>query len=206
MNKSVKYYIGPFLFFGTVSVSSFANMTTNAICENSFENVSTAPSAIKLQIIDSSTRKVLNVILRNDDYYSYVLQEKRIVSQQQYIKFLHDNIGTQHVVDLAKLQSGLEKRWAVGNKKVDAYFERHVVFDEVMTLEGLHVKDKDELAKVYFDFRNQIGYLKKEYYEQFNQKPGFVALLIDLGFDVRWGDIAPVLMIAACASNRETPS
>jgi hypothetical protein len=194
MENGVAYYLG-IILLTMISLPTFAN---EVMCGSSYENLTTAPSAIKLAIKDGATGKVMNVVLRNDDYFSYVQQDKRIDDREQYIKFMRDHIGKQHIVDLAKLQEMLGKRWSVRDWKDGSFFKQHVVYDKAMTLESLQVKDKDGLVAMYFEFRDGVSFLKKEYYERFNQKPAFIALLIEFGFDVSWGDIAPILTIRVC--------
>ena len=67
-----------------------------------------------------------------------------------------------------------------------------------MTFGQLGIKSEEEFLEKYFDFNyaKGSGNLKSEYYEKYTREPAFIALLIDLGYDVVWGDYVPNLNIS----------
>lgn len=184
------------ILLGVISFPSFAEMD-NTMCKSQYNNFSTAPSAIKLKIKDAGSGQVMNVVLRNDDYYIYTKLDKGVLNGKQYIEYMTELDGHVHSVDLKKLKEMLRLRWYTIKKNSDGFFEQDIAFERAMTLDELGVKDKKALIETYFDFASSkdYGFLRLNYYEKYNRNPAFIALLIGLGLCVGWGDIAPVLTI-----------
>lgn len=186
------------ILLGVISFPSFAEMD-NTMCKSQYNNFSTAPSAIKLKIKDAGSGQVMNVVLRNDDYYIYTKLDKGVLNGKQYIEYMTELDGQVHSVDLRKLKEVLRSRRLgnVNDEKIEAFFTRNIAFERAMLLDELGVKDKKALIETYFNiaFSKKYGLLKLDYYEKYNENPAFIALLIGLGLCVGWGDIAPVLTI-----------
>lgn len=161
-----------------------------------FKNISTSPSALKIQFKEAD--KNINGIVRNDDLFNFLIEEKIVKSSDDYIKYMNINGKRPLEIDLNAFKKTLGKRWCRGqSSKGKEYFDQYIVFEAPMAFQQLRVQTENELLKKYFvfDYTKGSGSLKKEYYEKYTRNPAFIALLIDLGYDVVWGDIVPTLSI-----------
>lgn len=161
-----------------------------------FKNISTAPSAIKVQFKEGD--KNINGIVRNDDLFNFLVEVRTVKDPIDYINFMTINGKQPLKIDLNAFKKRLGKRWCQGKAALgEKYFSEHVIFKAPMTFKQLNVKGKDDLLIFYFDFNNKKGHgtLKNEYSEKYTRNPAFIALLIDLGYDVVWGDYVPNLNI-----------
>lgn len=161
-----------------------------------FQNVSTAPSAIKVQFREAG--KDVNCIVRNDDLFNFLIEEKVVKSLDDYIRYMAVNGKRPLEIDLNAFKNSLGERWCRGrSSKGKQYFGKYVVFEAPMTFQQLKVEDESDLLKKYFifDYKKGLGTLKNEYHEKYTRNPAFIALLIDLGYDVIWGDFVPDLNI-----------
>jgi hypothetical protein len=168
-----------------------------------YKNISTAPAAIKLQLKDIATGEKINVVIGNDDLSGFLIAEKIVKDYEDYVNYMIKNEGAPLEINIDNLKKALGRRWSHGKVSLsEEYFKEYVSFEEPMTFEELGVKDEQELLKKFFDFdyAKGTGVLKVEYYEKYTRNPAFIALLIDLGYYVTWGDIAPVLNISTTAS------
>lgn len=176
-----------------------AEMTSINKCVDNIDrlkNISTAPSAIKVQFREAD--KNVNGIVRNDDLFNFLIEEKVVKSSDDYIRYMTVNGKQPLEIDLNAFKKSLGKRWCRGRSlKGKEYFAQYIVFEAPMTFQQLRVEDESELLKKYFvfDYTKGLGTLKNEYYEKYTRNPAFIALLIDLGYDVVWGDYVPNLNI-----------
>lgn len=157
-----------------------------------YKNFSTAPSAIKVKFKDEKTGKVLNAIIGSDDLYYFIYKDKGIVKKEDYLQYIEENTNKPLEVNLETL----EKIFKTGksNRSRD-YYEKNIFFDVPLTFEQLGVKNEIELLNKYFCMSETFGGLKGKYDKQYNFNPAFIALLIDLGYEVVWGCYRPVLGI-----------
>ena len=171
--------------------------------EDRYKNSSTAQSCIKVILLDHKTGDTVNAIFGNEEFarliakkYGLLIDKKgRLKDQKAYIQFLNKEY--------------LEYMLKNGDKPIDIDMDieklkksSKYIFDRPVTFEQLNINSEQELLEKYFDFDyiKGKGTLKVEYYEKYTRNPSFIALLIDLGYYVTWGDIAPVLTISTTAS------
>ncbi len=194
------------IFFGTQSTKAqcavpSTNMNLPKISNmQRYQNVSTAPSAIKLLLKDTQTEQTFNVVVRNDDFF-YFLQHIMGFDYAKYVDFMIRKDGSPIEIDVQSFKEYLWKRWNVKKKYREGYFINKVTFEKEVTLKELEVANEKQILEKYFNCQ-ETGpcTLKVEYYERYNQAPAFLALLINLGYGVYWGDIAPVLSISTANS------
>lgn len=163
-----------------------------------YKNISTVPSAIKIQLKDTEIGQTISAVVRNDDLFVFLIEEKMVKNPEDYIKFLISSESKPLEINLSNFEKILGKRWCRGKSSLgEKYFKEHVSFEVPMTFEQLDIKSEEELLEKYFDFNDTkgSGSLKSEYYEKYTREPAFIALLIDLGYDVVWGDPFPNLKI-----------
>ncbi|MBM2834875.1 MAG: hypothetical protein HW406_2036 [Candidatus Brocadiaceae bacterium] len=163
-----------------------------------YKNVSTSPSAIKIQLKDTKMCQTKDVVVRNDDLFDFLIEEKLIKNLEDYIEYLIRSESKPIEINLSNFENVLGKRWCRGKSSLGKkYFNEHVSFEVPMTFRQLGIKSEEELLEKYFDFNypKGSGSLKSEYYEKYTREPAFTALLIDLGYDVVWGDPFPNLNI-----------
>ena len=164
-----------------------------------YKNISTSPSAIKIQLKDTKIGQTIDVVVRNDDLFVFLIEEKMVKNPEDYIKFLISSESKPLEINLSNFKKILGKRWCRGKSSLgEKYFKEHVSFEVPMTFGQLGIKSEEELLEKYFDFNyaKDSGCLKSEYYEKYTREPAFIALLIDLGYDVVWGDYVPNLNIS----------
>lgn len=177
-----------------------------------YRNISTAPSFIKIKFKKRETGEILNIIIENEDMASYLAFKQglktdnlgRFKDIEAYKKFIEDyyvaymveNEGKLLDIDFNDFKKFIGKT-RFGNEKAAGKYLDSRIFINPLTLQELNVNNENEFIKEYFDFDSNKGYgtLKKDYYKQFNSNPAFIALLIDLGYNVGRGDIAPILFI-----------
>jgi len=159
-------------------------------------NCSSSPSAIKIIFQDEESGKIINAVMRSDDLLNFLKKEKRITIQN-YIEFMLKHENTAILVNLRNLEYMLGKRWLGNNARGEEYIRKYTIFKQPNTFEELNVKNEQELLNKYFDFdyTKGSGKLKRQYFKEYTRNPSFIALLIDLGYDVVWGDFNPDLYI-----------
>lgn len=163
-----------------------------------YKNISTVPSAIKIQLKDAKIGQTIDVVVRNDDLFVFLIEEKMVNNPEDYIRFLISSESKPLEINLSNFEIILGKRWCRGKSSLgEKYFKEHVSFEVPMTFGQLGIQSEEELLEKYFDFNytKGSGSLKSEYYEKYTREPAFTALLIDLGYDVVWGDPFPNLNI-----------
>jgi len=159
-----------------------------------YKNVSTAPSAIMIKLQDKNIDKTINVIVRNDEFYNFLITEKVVKDYEGYVSFMSNAKGKPIQIDLNNFKR------LIGSGKAqlgEKYLKEYMIFAEPMSFEHLDVANEKELLNKYFDFdySKGSGMLKGEYYEKYTRDPAFIALLLNLGYDVVWGDYVPNLNI-----------
>lgn len=166
-----------------------------------YRNVSTAPSYIKLQIKDVRTDTISVMVLENLVFARFLAHERGIKKEKiadffgrEYVEFMLKNAEKPIDVDMGKFADFLAIN-RVGSKSAAAKYLKSISYGEPMSLQKLGVRTEDELIEKYFQFDRKtcIGTLKPGFTEA--NEPRFIGLLIDMGYVVGRGDIAPILRI-----------
>ena len=159
--------------------------------EDRYKNTSSSESCIKVIIKDSKTGESVNAIFGNEQFARILAQKRGLIDKQGKIKRQEDYIN---FLNKDYLNYMIENEDEPINIDIDIEKLRkskpNLIFDKPLTFEQLNVKNEQELLEKHFDFNYTKGHgiLKKEYYEKYTSNPAFIALLIDLGYDVVWGD------------------
>lgn len=169
-----------------------------------YRNTSTAGSYIKIVLKDFMTEERLNIVIINTVFIDFLAKEEGIevydkkgrfiINSEEYNKFVNDkyimymskNIGKEIVVSVNNFKK------FIGDKCL-----KECVYDSPMKLNELEVEDEKQVLDKYFDFnyKEGSGMLKHEFHRKFANNPSFIALLLNLGYDVVMGDYAPILSI-----------
>lgn len=173
-----------------------------------YRRVSTAPSYIRIKVNDAESGRVWTMILENTDFAGFLARERGIKESdlvkfynQEYVEYMLQNAENPMNVDVGKFEEFLAHT-RFGSKAAAKKHLQSNSYQESMTLQELGVQNGDELVEKYFVFDKQthIGSLKPGFAEA--NEPTFIGLLIDLGYVVSRGDIAPILRIHVA---REAP-
>ena len=159
-------------------------------------------SFIKLKIKDVKTGKLINLVIENILFADYLATEQGMIrdragrfkdseasikfKKNTYVDFMLKNDDKPIEINLERFKT------FIGNE----YLRTHV-FTTSLSLQQLNVIDEKEFITKYFDFKcsEGEGILKGKYYNEYGNNPLFIALLIELGYDVLSGDISPNLNI-----------
>ncbi len=174
---------------------------------------------IKIQVRDTATGKILNVIADNTDFSIFLAIEHglktdksgKFIDNNAYIKYrestyvdhMTKNEGKLFEFDLLAFENLVSKihfgREKVPKENLENYI---LIFDQPLSFEQLGVKTEKELLEKYFDFDvfTEYGKLKDVYYtrhkySEYSLNPSFIATLLDLGYIVGQTDVAPILFI-----------
>ena len=178
----------------------------------------TGANYIKITVKDTVTGKILNMIVDNTDFASFIASERglrtdkvrRFIDNEAYVKFrdkeyveyMRENEGKISEINL----NNFEKFIGIGKEKAGKKAVEGCIFDQPMTLDQLGVRNESELIEKYFTFNEESGEgkLKKEYEEkkEISKNPAFIAMLIDLGYIVGRGCYDPILFIRKSAGVR----
>lgn len=166
-----------------------------------YKNFSTAQSCIKVVLRDTKTGQVFNAVFGNEHFarilagqhgHKFDKRTGRIEDQAAYEKFLEEYVEYMSTHGREPLDVTLD---------FDELRQHQPspLFDKALTFQALGVTDEAELLNTFFDFNpvKKHGVLKSEFYEQYARNASFIALLIELGYDVVWGDYIPTLNIYA---------
>ncbi len=201
----LKWLVSILIVIGIASSKGYAEnlamtqLEKNVQNEHRYRNLSTAPSALKVQIMDHKGKEIINAIVRNDDMFLFLLEQNVVSNPHAYVAHMIRNDGTPIVLDMQIFMKFLATKW--GEKAVNAekFFFDHNLFEKPATFDQLGVENEMELIHTFFDFNfeKSKGTLKSKYFDVYTRNPSFIALLIDLGYDVVWGDYIPNLNIYA---------
>lgn len=177
-----------------------------------YKNISTAPSYVKIKFKSLKTEKILNMIVENGHLASYLANKNglkmdklgRFKDMKAYLKFIEtdyvrymiENEGKVLDIDIDNFKKFVGKT-CFGEEKAAEKYLNTFIFIESLNLNDLNVNNEKELIDKYLDFDSErgSGTIKKEYYRQYSSNPAFIALLMDLGYNVGRGDIIPTLWI-----------
>ena len=165
--------------------------------KTAFRNVTSSPSALKIQLLDPKTHKTTSLIIPSNELPQALAIKKGLkfdklgrfkdqtayqnFLENDYFKFMEENYGKPMALDIDLVQY------------------KNLLFERPLSLQDLSVGNEIELVNKFFkfDFDEGSGSLKREYSKEYGQNPAFTALLIDLGFEVYWGDLVPSLFITS---------
>lgn len=164
-------------------------------------NLFSMTSFIKLKLKDKNTGRLINIVLPNLLFADYLALQKglnrdkigRFKSTADYVKFKqNDYVNFMVDSENESIQINLPDFELFVGKK---YFNS-IVFDKHLTFELLEVNSENELLEKYFvfDYSKGQGYLKSKY-QQYAYNSEFIALLLELGYDVVEGDPRPNISI-----------
>lgn len=207
---ALRYLITLFLVFSVATKvaaydevkmrSNGSNMTLSQRIEM-YRNVSTAPSYVKIKISDAKHNKILNMVVENTALAGFIASERGISKsdlekfyKNDYVKLMLKSDSKLLDLDIEKFEDYLAKI-KFGSKIAARKYLQEASFDAPMTFRELEVMGEDELIRKYFFFEQntKIGSPKPGF--SGSHDPRFIALLIDLGYVVSKGDIAPILRI-----------
>lgn len=179
--------------------------------EEKYKNISSSPSFIKIRFKNEETGEIINMIVENQDMATYLAIKRGLKTdnlgrfkdmeayknfvENDYIIYMVANEGKVLDIDFNDFKK-IISRVRFGNEKATEKYLNSRIFVEPMTFQELNVNNEEHFIKEYFDFDSNKGYgTLDQNYKQFNSNPAFIALLIDLGYDVGRGDIVPILFI-----------
>jgi len=159
-----------------------------------YGNLSTAPSYIKIKIRDATSKKTLNLVVENPELAGFMESEHIVTGACDYIEWMLRHENTSLDLNLTKFEDYLARK-KFGSRSAAMTYLRQSIYEAPMTFQQLNVRDEDELIGKYFYFdKNQsIGSPKLDLIDPHD--PRFIALLIDLGYVVSRGDVAPIMRI-----------
>lgn len=179
--------------------------------EEKYKNISSSPSFIKIRFKNEETGEIINMIVENQDMATYLAIKHglktdnlgRFKDTKAYENFIKKDYITYMVVNEGKVLDidfndfkKIISRARFGNETATEKYLNSHIFLEPMTFQELNVNSEEQFIKEFFDFGSNKNYgILKQGYKQFNSNPAFIALLIDLGYDVGRGDIVPILFI-----------
>jgi len=167
----------------------------SSIERNPYRNISTAPSCLRISLYDTDTNRIVNLIIGSTDLADF-FTKKRGYSYEDYFNYIEQHRNKPLEISLEQFALSISERF--GSKKRGVEYLHSLIFDKPLTLEELRVQSPSELLVHYFDWSQGTdhGIIKSEYAEKYSSDPAFIALLIELGYHVGWGDIAPFLWIS----------
>lgn len=177
--------------------------------EAKYRNISTAPSYIKIKFKDPGSDEVFNMIVENTDMVFYLANKRGLemiqkdseafkkFAESDYVNYMVENEGKLLDFDIDDFISFVSKS-RFGNRKSAETYLKSLIFGAPLTLKQLNVNNEKELIEKYFVFNSDKsqGSLKEEYNSQYSLNPAFIALLVDLGYNVGRGDVFPILYIS----------
>lgn len=176
---------------------------------NRYKIFITGANYIKITVKNTMTGKILNMIVDNTDFASFIASEyglktdkvRRFIDNEAYVKFrdkeyveyMRENEGKVLEINI----NNFEKFIGFGKQKAGKKVIEGFIFEQPITFEQLGVNKEDELVEKYFDFNKETGTgkIKAEYEKEISKRPAFIALLIDLNYIVGRGDYDPFLFI-----------
>lgn len=199
-----------FLIFGTfIKVvahdgseldSKGPGMTLNQRIEM-YSNVSTASSYIKIRVSDLNSKKIVNMVVENAEFARFMASKYEVPKESlerfykhDYIELMLKSDGELLDLDIEKFENYLAKI-KFGSKSVAKKYLKEASFGVPMTFRELGVISEDDLITKYFFFDKDKNMGSPKPGFSGSHDPRFIALLIDLGYVVSRGDIAPILRI-----------
>jgi hypothetical protein len=180
---------------------------TRAQKEQMYRNMSTAPAFIRVRARDLHAGSIKTLILENADFARFQASERGVAKAhaqdfyaRDYVEWMLEHGDEPLDLDLRKLESFMARTRFGSMEAAHRYLQSRTV-ERPLTLKDLGVQSPDALLEKYFAFdaRTGVGTLKPGV--PHGNDPGLVALLIDLGYVVTRGDIAPVLRIQMPATH-----
>jgi hypothetical protein len=151
-------------------------------------------TALKLYVIDKLSRKTVHLIVQADDVF--YLGRKNVDGGMNYYEQLLLQPQTDPLeVSLDLWEKMIGTRLSGSEKLAREYFYKYVAYTEPMSLADLGVDSKRDLLRRYFRHISESNNRWILLEEKYRRLPSFVALLIDLGFCVRWADVFPSLIV-----------
>jgi hypothetical protein len=201
--------LGCFIFLAALLISgmgnAFKNVDSNSslAAELSYKDNSTASAYINVLVKDSKTGDEKKLVLENLDFMAFFSWEKGgglndSTLRFEYVAYMLANRNKAINIDLEKYVAFLASRRFGSTEAAAKYLDDHTYYKNI-AIEDLGF-DKKELLERYFNKGRQENFwvlkpnIKNNGVNPYG--PEFIAMLIDLGFVVRRGDIAPVLIIS----------
>lgn len=156
--------------------------------EDRYNNMLSMSSYIKVTIRDKNTNSVENLIIENLIFFNFLRSQNELHHKYQYIKYMTQHDESNRPIDI--IRDDLIK--FIG---IDSFNSK--ILKKPISLKNLSVDTEQEFLDKYFDAGHSDTYLilKSDYSKDFSNKPEFIALLLNLGYDIILGDAIPVLYI-----------
>jgi len=184
-----------------------------ASTQSPYSQFSSAPNYIKITVRDSSTQKTINLVVTNPDFAMFLASESgletdtygrfkdtealEVFLDKTYVPYMEKHGRSILDINLENFGIFFAKSYFLGSSKEPVEYLDRFIFNQPLTFQDLDVQDEDELIEKMFDFDKNTGggRIKNKIFGNLEADPSFLALLIDLGYEVGHGDIVPFLWI-----------
>jgi hypothetical protein len=176
---------------------------------NNYKNLA---SHIEIQVKDSVTGRASHMVLPNKDFAFFLASERGLATDKlgrfadnaalrrfletDYVDYMVRNDGKPLEINLGNFEN-FYGRSHYGSEQAGKKHVQGFIFSQPMTFDQLGVRSEKELIARMFEFNRETGRgVLKGPFGKYSSEAAFLAMLIELGYEVEFGDVVPILYIS----------